>query len=111
MFNEGSNRSFMTPRKRWIFMPLFFIAAVLLFGWVVQLLWNAILPDVTGVKVLDYPQALGLLVLSRILFGGFRGGGHPGKGPSFRNRRNQWMNMTDEERAQFKANWKEKCGK
>ena len=90
-------------------------AAVLLFGALVMWLWNNILPAVLGVGALTYWQAVGLLVLCRILFGGFRGGrpggGRPGwshRGPEWREK---WMNMSDEERAKFRAEWRERCGK
>ncbi len=54
---------------------LVLVAAAALAG-VVMLLWNAVMPAVlAGARVMDYWQALGLLVLCRILFGGFRGGG------------------------------------
>lgn len=109
MFNETSNRKFGPRRKYWIFFPFIFILAGLALGWIVQYLWNAILPEVVGVKMLTFPQALGLLVLCRILFGGFRGGGPGGKRPNFGERRNRWMNMSEEERAQFKASWQERC--
>lgn len=57
------------------------VAGIGLLGWVVMALWNAVLPGVfIGVRAIDYRQALGLLVLSRILFGGFRGRGRfPGR--------------------------------
>ena len=47
-------------------------------------LWNAILPPLLGVKMLtSFWQALGLLVLSRILFGSFsKGGSRYRGGPS-----------------------------
>ncbi len=111
MNNETSNRNFRPRDKYRKFFPLFFILAGLALGWIVQFLWNAILPEVVGVKMLNYPQALGLLVLCRILFGGFRGGRPGGKGPGLSDRRNRWMNMSAEERAQFKASWQERCRK
>ena len=63
-------------RGRFFFFPLIPIAAALLFGFVVMLLWNAILPQVVNAAPLSYWQAVGLLVLSRILFGSFFRGGH-----------------------------------
>ena len=97
-----------------VFIPLFFIAAISILGAVVMLLWNAILPEVTSAKPLSYWQALGLLVLSRILFGGFRFG-KPGRGREFYKRkrewRDKWVNMSEEERAQFKESWRQRCGK
>jgi Ca2+/H+ antiporter, TMEM165/GDT1 family len=58
--------------------PFFFLLfPVLFFGFVgiVMWLWNAILPDVLGVKEINYWQAMGILALSRILFGGNGMGG------------------------------------
>ena len=89
------------------------IAAVLVFGFVVMGLWNAILPAVLGVKTITFLQALGILLLSKILFGGFGRGGGP-----FAGRRHEWRQqmkekwgaMTPEEREKFKAEWKNRCG-
>ncbi|MEP7257821.1 MAG: hypothetical protein ABI687_05530 [Flavitalea sp.] len=94
------------------FFPLFFIAAAFLMGFAVMLLWNAIVSPVLHVEQLNYWQAVGLLVLCRILSGGFRGkpGGHEGRswkgGPSWRQK---WMNMSDEERTKFREQWKKRC--
>ncbi|MBX3256621.1 MAG: hypothetical protein KF862_20965 [Chitinophagaceae bacterium] len=93
----------------------FFIAIIpiaLLMAAVVQWLWNAILPDLVQVGHLTYWKALGLLVLCRILFGGFRGG-PPGKGSPFNRSawREKWMNMSEEERARFKEQWRQRCGR
>lgn len=77
---------------------------------VVMLLWNAILPDLTGVGSLSFWQALGLLILCKILFGGFGKGCHGRKkhGPS-RHFRNKWRNMNEEERQKLKEEWKKRC--
>ncbi len=39
----------------------------------VMLLWNAVITSIFGLGVITYLQALGLLALCRILFGGFGG--------------------------------------
>lgn len=44
-------------------------------GYLVMLLWNAILPHATGAHAITYLQGVGLLVLARILVGGLRGRG------------------------------------
>ncbi len=68
--------------------------------WVVMQLWNCLLPDLfLGVSRIGYWQALGVLVLSRLLFGGLRGGCHG----HWRERRERWEKMTPEERAQLKS--------
>lgn len=45
-------------------------------GWVVQHLWNWLLPALFGWPAVTFWQALGLLALCRILFGGFGRGMH-----------------------------------
>lgn len=87
-------------------------AAITVFGFVVMNLWNAILPAVLGVKTITFWQALGILVLSKILFGGFgRGGGPFARRREWRERmKEKWATMTPEEREKFKAEWKNRCG-
>lgn len=103
----------MRPKK-FVFFPLFAVAALLLGGLLVMLLWNAILPEVTSVGLLGYWQAVGLLLLSRILFGNWGGkpGGRNPKQHWQRKKawREKWMNMSEEERAQFKEKWRKRCG-
>ena len=48
------------------------ILAIGLFVWFFQWLWNILLPDILGVKSINYWQAFGVLILSKILFGGMR---------------------------------------
>lgn len=99
--------------RRFFLFGFFGLAFVFLAGLVVMLLWNAILPAaITGANKLNYWQSIGLLVLSKILFGGFRG--KPGGGPGrFGNQ--QWhqkmQNMTPEEREKFRDEWRERCGR
>lgn len=107
-------------RKPYLLFPLFFIGFLLLGGWVVMLLWNAILPDVLSVKPLAYWQALGMLLLSRILFGNMGGPrgrwGKPARGEESywqmrRQRREQWLQMSESEREAFRDAWKSRCKK
>lgn len=70
-----------------------------LFGYFVMRLWNWLMPDLFGLHTISYWQAIGVLVLSKILFGGFRGG--RGGGPWGWRRRHmmeRWEKMTPEER-------------
>jgi hypothetical protein len=104
----ASNEARAKWRKYRFFIPFFFFALILALGWVVMVLWNWILPETIGVQALTYPKALGLLVLCRILFGGFKGG----SGPRFRSRgggRGEWMHLSDEERAKMRAEWEARC--
>lgn len=83
------------------------IAAV---TWIVMYLWNALLPDLfIGVSPIGYWQALGVLILSRILFGGLRGGHH-----RWHDRHAHWEKLSAEEREQlrgrFHSRWHRCCG-
>ena len=76
-----------------------FLAAL---GYAVMTLWNAVLPAVAGVHPISFFQAVGLLVLSRILFGGLRG--RRFRGWHWRGRMQaRWQQMTPEEREQFRG--------
>jgi hypothetical protein len=94
-------------------MIAFFALAAL----AVMLLWNAILPEVVGVKPLNYWQSAGLLLLCRILFGHFPGArwqkDHGRRNASSHRRewRQKWMTMSEEERAAFRDKWRERCQK
>ncbi len=47
------------------------------FGAVVMLLWNRLMPDIFGLKTITYWQAWGLVLLAHLLFkGGHSGHGH-----------------------------------
>ncbi len=105
---ESTNRPFR--RRRFPFV-LIIAAGALLLAAIVQFLWNNILPDLIQVGQLTYWKAFGLLVLCRILFGGFRGGPR-GKAPFARNGwREKWDNMSEEEKASFKEKWRNRCSK
>jgi hypothetical protein len=104
------NNRFGKRRGRPPFFLLFFVVIVLLLSAVVMLLWNAILPPLLQVNKISYGQSIGLLILCRILFGGFRFGppSHRRFGPP-NHLREKWMNMSDEEKAQFRSEWQKRC--
>ena len=86
------------------------VAIGALLTWVVMSLWNCVLVAVLGVKLITFWQALGILVLSKILFGGFRkGSGWGGRHKWSNEMKEKWQNMTPEEREKFKSEWKNKC--
>lgn len=62
-------------RKFRLLMLVGVIAFAAIFTTAVYLLWNGVLTDVLGVKAITFWQALGILVLSKLLFGGFPGRG------------------------------------
>ena len=92
-------------RRNWIVRGLKFVlfAAlfVTVFSFVVMSLWNWRLPTLFGLHPINFWQAIGLLILSKILFGGFRG--RPGRHWYWRHRMmERWEQMTPEEREQFR---------
>ena len=75
------------------------VALIAILGLLVMSLWNALLPAILGVKSIGFWQALGVLALSRILFGGL--GFRPGMfgiGNARRRMHERWMNMSPEQR-------------
>jgi hypothetical protein len=70
------------------------------FGFVVMSLWNWLMPTLFGFRSITFWQAIGLLFLSRILLGTFRGGSH---GTHWRHRmKERWGAMSPEERERFR---------
>jgi hypothetical protein len=97
--------------KKVLMILVFGSIAILVFGFVVMSLWNAILPAVLGVQAITFLQALGILLLSKILFGGFRGGcGGGRRSGKWMDMKQKFAGMTPEEREKFKAEWKNRCG-
>jgi hypothetical protein len=86
------------------------IVVMVLLGVAVMWLWNALVPALFHGPTLQYWQALGLLILSRLLFGGWRGGvGRHGRWRQHRWRE-RWEQMTPEERAQLREKLLNRCG-
>ncbi len=86
------------------------IAGVTAFGSIVMLLWNALMPVLFHLPLISFWQALGLLLLTKILFGGFRGGWRGGRHFDH-GMKKRWMNMSAEEKETFKEEWKKRCGR
>ncbi|MDR3341571.1 MAG: hypothetical protein LBT14_02075 [Treponema sp.] len=83
------------------------LAVIVLFGVVVMLLWNWLLPPIAGLPAITFLQAVGLLALSCILFGSLGGMGRMFAGGAMRGRdhgnpfREKWEKMSSEERREF----------
>ena len=90
-------------RKAWFLGKAVLILAVAaLAAGLVMVLWNAVaVTALSGAHPLDYVHALGLLVLCRLLFGGFGGRGPGGR----RARWEKWQAMTPEEREAVSQRW------
>ena len=88
------------------------IALFFALGFVVMALWNWLMPPIFGLRPITYWQAYGLLILSKILFGGLRGGRNcPGRGDWRGRMAERWENMTPEEREKAREAWKNRgCG-
>src|SRR5437762_10026779 len=112
-------------RRRWLLIVPAALLGMVLFtflgGTIVRQLWNWLLPPLFGWRQITFWQAIGLLALCRILFGGFGlgGGGHRSSrrrmegriGERVRERmRERWEQMTPEERERFQQGTGGGCG-
>lgn len=89
----------MKFRRKVFAKVLLIVPIIALLGWIVMRLWNWILPTlVVDARAIDYPHAIGLLLLCRILFGGFRGHG----GCHRHGRWQDWQRMTPRERERLR---------
>jgi len=87
-------------RKLLVLLPIG-ILAIAIFGFGVMSLWNWLIPALFGGRLITFWQALGMLVLSRILVGGF----------SRPRVVHKWEQLTPEEREKFRAAMeKRRCG-
>ncbi|HYU32732.1 MAG TPA: hypothetical protein VEW48_11260 [Thermoanaerobaculia bacterium] len=97
-------------RKKLIWIAPAAILGILLVmtigGELVLHLWNWLLPPLFGWREITFWQALGLLALCRILFGGLGRGSY---GPR-RRMTKRWERMTPEERERLRQSMRERCG-
>ena len=99
-------------KKLILLAPLAILAVVGLLaigGAIVQALWNWLLPAIFGWRQISFWQALGMLALCRILFGGL--GGHGGRRVRVEGGVGRsWTRMTPEERERFRQRMRERFG-
>jgi predicted membrane chloride channel (bestrophin family) len=84
--------------NRGLKFALFVVLAIAVSSLLVMVLWNWLVPTLFGLPAISFLQALGLLILTRILFGGFRG-------HHFYRRwrmKQRWKQMTPDEREKFR---------
>jgi hypothetical protein len=79
------------------------------FGAAAWQLWNLLMPDIFGLPALSFWQAVGLLSLSWILFGSWRG--LPRPYGHRRGMRERWARMSPEERENFRKGMERRCGR
>jgi len=100
-------------RRNWALralrFALFAVLFVTVFGFVVTLLWNWLMPALFGWHLISFWQAIGILVLSKILFGGFHGR-HGGHMHWRRRMMERWEQMTPEEREKLRESMRGRCG-
>lgn len=100
-------------KAKWLGWGLVGILAVSAFvalgGEVVLHLWNWLLPSLFGVRPITFWEAIGVLALSRILFGAWGVHGH-GRSKFRRKMGERWESMTPEEREKFRQGMRGRCG-
>ena len=102
----------MKGRKGIHILKFLLVAIVALFlgGVLTTFLWNHLVPPIFGWHAIRFRQAIGLLILSRLLFG------RPGLGGRWRGRQwrrrmwERWEQMTPEERERFRTGMRAGCG-
>lgn len=109
--------------KRWwilkgIKMILLFLLIGAAMSYLVMTLWNWLMPVVFGLGIITFWQALGILLLAKLIFGFGRGGwgNHGGHwkhhgAPVWKEKMEEKLKtMTPEEREKFREEWKRRCG-
>jgi|SRR5271166_778817 len=99
-------------RKMRFFGAHFVLFGILFFGvmgLVIFGLWNALIPAILGLPKISFWQALGLFILSRVLFGRF--GGHWGSKMGRPRFVRGWSRLTPEERQRFRDAMGSRCPK
>lgn len=92
----------------WCVMAIVFIFAI---GWITMILWNWLVPELFNGPIISYWQAMGLLLLSKILTWGFSKGYHYRRDntPYWKKRfTDKFASLEPSEREAFKQKMKEK---
>jgi len=105
---EGKMEGFKYNKRRkfgFFIMAIVFAVAI---GFVIMLLWNWLMPSLFGLATISYWQAVGLLILSKILFGGGWFRKSHSKPSHYWKRRfmNRWDNMCEEDQEKIKERFK-----
>jgi len=111
--------NFRLKMKKW--NPVYIVGAVIggiilvvtlgaLFGLVVQYLWNWIMPGIFNIREITYLEAFGIMILARMLVGGFGGGGKSG-GSRSKGKYTDSECCNELEELEYYEEWWEKEGK
>ncbi len=89
------------------------VVGVTALGFIVMGLWNSVLAPVLHIQSITFIQGLGIFLLAKILFGGFKGGGGgwKGRGRWGSEMKEKWQHMSPEEKEKFKSDWRNRCGR
>ncbi len=96
------------PRAVKILIIATFFAVLI--GTIVMLLWNWLMPTIFNLPFINLGQAIGLVVLSKLLTGGIRVS--PTDKEYWLKKKqlyDKWANMTPTEREQWKTEWRNRC--
>jgi ABC-type multidrug transport system fused ATPase/permease subunit len=112
--------------KRWwilkgIKMIFVFLVIGAVMSYLVMSLWNGLMPAIFNLGVITFWQALGILILAKLLFGFGRGGWgshghysshwkHSGSSAWKEKMEEKLKHLTPEERDKFREEWKRRCG-
>lgn len=100
-------RTISYNRRRYFFGPLILVA-IAVFSLITMLLWNALMPAIFNLPVINYWQAAGLLILARLLFGiGRHYSGWPHYNPRY-YLHDKILKMSPEERKEWRHHLHEK---
>lgn len=97
---------FNNNKKKFVLIPFGIAAILALVSYVVMLLWNNLLPDIIHVTTINFWQAMGIFVLSKILFGFGKGGGKPAW--MEHKMRNRFEGMSPEDKEKLKERMKDR---
>ncbi len=84
--------------------------AITVVSFVTMHLWNWLMPAVFGLRTISWAQALGMLVLGKLLFGGFHRHGGCRKRGWKQGMEERWAQMSPEERERFRAGMRGRWG-
>lgn len=90
-----------------IFFAILIVAFIALFGFVFQYLWNWLMPDIFGLTTITYWQAIGLIILSKIIFGGIGGDKDKGHCEDYSHKKKKSSKKDFSKWELYDAYWKE----
>jgi hypothetical protein len=116
--NKDRDMRYGHGRSFWVMKVIKIILIVAIAGtvmsYLVMMLWNWLMPVIFNATAINFWQALGILVLAKLIFGFSRGwsGGHWGHRHQYWKSKmeDRLKNMSPEDRDRFREEWKRRCG-